>query len=335
LNHLIQVSEYTQAFAALIASLDELVSQMNESNAETKPKPETSNLVSPLELNRYLNKSLVLSSQQLGWDAILVEHYQIPSTSPEGELPALSTHWFNLPLGQPVHLTQKRDGRVDESIVQKGDSIFIPAGMPSYWYRQGNDSCCPALHIHLKPELIERVARSSEIDLQQLNLANCFSKQDLHLHQIAMLLLAELTSGGIMGRLYVESLTQLLVIHLLRYYSNFTPKPTTPDHRSLTHIQLRQAIEYIDTHLDRELSLDRIAKVINISPTYFASLFKRATGISPHQYVIKQRVERAKLLLSKTDLSISDIALQVGFSSQSHLTQQFKRMTGITPKQVR
>ncbi|WP_416349274.1 helix-turn-helix transcriptional regulator [Leptolyngbya sp. CCNP1308] len=55
---------------------------------------------------------------------------------------------------------------------------------------------------------------------------------------------------------------------------------------------------------------------------------------SCHQYVIQQRVEQTKLMLSKTDLAISDIALQVGFSSQNHLTQQFKRFTGMTPKQV-
>jgi len=58
-------------------------------------------------------------------------------------------------------------------------------------------------------------------------------------------------------------------------------------------------------------------------------------GISPHQYVIQQRVERAKVMLMKTDLAIADIALQVCFSSQSHLTQQFKRVTGLTPKQIR
>ncbi len=105
--------------------------------------------------------------------------------------------------------------------------------------------------------------------------------------------------------------------------------------RSLTPTQLQQVLDYINTHLNRDLSLVQIAGVINISPTYFASLFKRATGISPHQYVIQQRVERAKLLLSKTDLMIADIALQVGFSSQSHLTQQFKRLTSMTPKQIR
>jgi len=82
-----------------------------------------------------------------------------------------------------------------------------------------------------------------------------------------------------------------------------------------------------------DLSLTELAEVINIAP-YFASLFKQAMAVSPHQYVIQQRVEQAKLMLSKTDL-IANIALEVGFSSQNHLNQQFKRFTGMTPKQVR
>ena len=83
-----------------------------------------------------------------------------------------------------------------------------------------------------------------------------------------------------------------------------------------------------------QASKAEIAAAINISPTYFSRLFKRATGRSPHQYVIQQRVERAKKLLKTTDLAIANIALQVGFSSQSHLTQHFKHLTGVTPKQV-
>jgi len=123
---------------------------------------------------------------------------------------------------------------------------------------------------------------------------------------------------------------------LLSLITNLLTMTTiTFNNRNLTLTQLQQVLVYINTHLDRELSLAEIAQVINISPTYFASLFKSTTGISPHQYVIQQRVERAKLMLAKTDLAIADIALQVGFSSQSHLTQQFKQLTGMTPKQVR
>jgi len=94
-----------------------------------------------------------------------------------------------------------------------------------------------------------------------------------------------------MGQLYIESLTQVLVIHLLRHYSTFTQK-ITYENRSLT-LSITARINYIHTYLDQDLSLVQIARVINTSPTYFASLFKRATDISPHQYVIKQRVERS------------------------------------------
>jgi AraC family transcriptional regulator len=299
-----------------------------------KTKSVTGNFVSPSELSHRLEKTVVLSSRQLGWNGILVEQCQSPSNSSlEMELPAISDHWLNLPLGHPTSLIQKRDNRLHQSIVQKGDTILVPAGQPSYWCRNEGDICSP-LHICLKPESIEQVARSSEIAPDRLDLVNCFAKQDLQLHHIAMLFLAELRSGGIMGRLYIESLTQALIIHLLRHYS--TVKQTiTSENRNLTRTQLQQATEYIQTHLDRDLSLFQIASIINISPTYFASLFKQAMGTSPHQYVIQQRVERAKVMLKKTDLAIADIALQVGFSSQSHLTQQFKRLTGVTPKQVR
>ena len=303
------------------------------------PKTEsvTGNLVSPLELRPRSTKTLVLSSRQLNWNGILVEQYQYSPSPDEATSPASSDHRLILPLGHPAPLIQKRDNRSHESILQKGDSILVPAGYPSSWrcpIRNINRPTKQQLHIWLKPELIKQAAEASEIDIDRLDLVNCFGEQDLRLHDVAMLLLAELQTDGIMGRLCVESLTQVLVIHLLRHYSTFT-QPITFENRSLTPTPLKQAIDYIHTHLDRDLSLVEIAGVVNISPTYFANLFKRAMGISPHQYVIQQRVERAKLLLSKTDLAIAEIALQVGFSNQSHLTRHFKSLTGVTPKQVR
>jgi len=295
----------------------------------------TSTPLGTIKPDQCLNKSLMLSSQQTDWNGILVEQYQTSSTLNEYEFPALSNHWLTLPLGHPARVTQKRDNRLHESIIQKGECVFVPAGQPSYRRSQCQENIYrQLLHIYLQPELIIQVAEASDLNGDRINLMNYFSKPDLQLHQIAMLLLAELKSGGMMGQLYAESLTQVLAIHLLRHYSTLT-RTITSENRSLTHTQVQQAIDYIHIHLDRDLSLAEIASVVNISPTHFASLFKRAMGISPHQYVIQQRVERAKLMLSKTDLAIADIALQVGFSSQSHLTQHFKRHTGMTPKQVR
>jgi AraC family transcriptional regulator len=84
-----------------------------------------------------------------------------------------------------------------------------------------------------------------------------------------------------------------------------TPPTLEFKNRGLTRTQLQQVLDYVHTHLDRDLSLTELAEVINISPTYFASLFKQTMGISPHQYVIQQGVEQAKLMLSKTDLAIT------------------------------
>jgi AraC family transcriptional regulator len=275
--------------------------------------------------------SQVLSSQQIGWKDIIVEHSQSPVNSKEGRLPALSEHWLNFSLAQLVYLTQNHDDRLRESIVYQGDLILVPAGQPTYW-RSWADEPISTLSIYLKPELIAQIVEVAELDPARVELIRCFSQADLPLYQIAAMLLAELRSGGMMGELYIESLTQVLIIHLLRQYSGLPPIVT--NRHNLTHNRVQSAIDYIHTHLDSDLSMVQIANSVNSSPNYFAVSFKKATGISLHQYVIKQRVERAKLLLETTELPIANIASQVGFASSSHLTHHCKRLTGMTPTQI-
>ncbi|MEP0914500.1 hypothetical protein NDI45_26720 [Leptolyngbya sp. GB1-A1] len=203
-----------------------------------KTNPMTSNFLSPIGLNQRLNKSLMLSSQQLGWNGILVEQHQNSSTLGETKLPGLSDHWFVLLTDHPAHFSQKRGKHQCESITQLGDSSFVPAGQPSHWRCCGAENCHPTLHIFLKPSLITQVAEASAIDTGRLNSVNRFGKQDLNLQHIAMLLLAELHSASRMGRLYIESLTQALAIHLLRHYS-IVPRPVTLQNRRLTRVQLQ------------------------------------------------------------------------------------------------
>jgi AraC family transcriptional regulator len=182
---------------------------------------------------------------------------------------------------------------------------LIPAGQSTYW-RCPTDTPISDLSIYLPPELVLQIATSADLNPDRIELMDCFSQSDSNLHQIAMMLLAELKSGGIMGELYVESLTQVLVIHLLRHYCVF--QPNIVDFHTLNPRRLENAIDYIHAHLNSDLSMVQIAASVNSSPNHFASSFKKAMGISLHQYVIKQRVERAKLLLETTDLSIANIA---------------------------
>ena len=105
--------------------------------------------------------------------------------------------------------------------------------------------------------------------------------------------------------------------------------------KGLAKLQLRPAIEFINENLDKDLKLAEIATVAGISQYYFARMFKKQMGVAPHQYVLQQRIERAKQLLATRQLSIAQVAEQVGFSNQSHFTAQFRKTTGTTPKGYR
>ncbi len=88
-------------------------------------------------------------------------------------------------------------------------------------------------------------------------------------------------------------------------------------------------------HLDQAIALEDLAGVAGFSPSHFTAMFRRATGLAPHQYLMERRVEHARALLTATTLPIADVAVRSGFADQSHLTRVFKRHVGLTPRLVR
>ena len=159
---------------------------------------------------------------------------------------------------------------------------------------------------------------------------SCLAVQDGLIHQIGLALQAELRlQDG--GRLYVETMANALVVHLLRYYST-QGHQTVSCNGGLPQYKLRLVIDYINDYLERDLSLNELAAIAQLSSYHFSRVFKQSTGISPYQYVIQQRVERAKQLLLQRKMSLPEIAIACGFSHQSHLNRHFKRITGVTPK---
>jgi AraC family transcriptional regulator len=136
---------------------------------------------------------------------------------------------------------------------------------------------------------------------------------------------------GCLSRLYAESMLDALTMHLLQHYSvqNYV---LPSDRGGLAPAQLERVIDYIDTYLDRDLSLCELAQLGQLSPHYFSQLFKQSTGFSPHQYILRRRIDRGKQLLRQGGLSIAGVAKMVGFTDQSHFHRHFKRLEGITPK---
>jgi len=105
--------------------------------------------------------------------------------------------------------------------------------------------------------------------------------------------------------------------------------------RALQRWRLKRVLEYIDSHLTDKISLQDIAAAAGLSRMHFESQFRAATGMRPHDYLLRQRIRRAEHLLSQTDLSLAEIALTVGFRTQAHFTSVFKRFMNNTPYQWR
>jgi AraC family transcriptional regulator len=99
----------------------------------------------------------------------------------------------------------------------------------------------------------------------------------------------------------------------------------------LTRTQLARAIEFMDANLAERLALGDIAGAVGLSPAHFIRQFKARTGMAPHQYLVRLRLERAKRLLRETDSSIAQIAFECGFSHQEHMTRFFGQLAGTTP----
>lgn len=153
-------------------------------------------------------------------------------------------------------------------------------------------------------------------------------------YHIALVLQTAAAAKGRAERLYAETLADALMAHFLRRYRASHPV-CQPQTSGLIPCKLRRTLAYIQAHLTQTLSLGTLAEVAHMSPTHFAHLFKQATGLAPHRYVVLCRIERAKQLLSETTMPLIDIGPEVGFSDQSHFTALFRKYVSLTPKTYR
>ena len=272
---------------------------------------------------------IVQSSSGKGWHGLDVAEIIHPLD--DFALPALPRHILVINLSAPSTIQERLAGR--QGHLGTGNVVILPAGAPTTWHleREGE---VRHLHLYLSPTLLQQIATSADIDPDTVEFVDTLGMFDPRIETIALSLLSELRSEGLGGRLYVESLANILGIHLLRQHSS-VKQPSLPRSVGLDRATLRRVNSYIEEHLAEDLSLSEIAAVAFLSPYHFARLFKASTGFAPHQYVIGRRIERANLLLSTTNWSLTAIAHAVGFAHESHLALHFKRLTGLLPSSYR
>lgn len=251
----------------------------------------------------------------------------------EATIPPLPEHILTIHIGQPHTALHRRNGRVCQERIVKGHIALTPAGELHGW--RSWDSECDVLLIRLKPEFLAHIAlKTDDVDKSRVELLTNFSFRDAQIEQIGLLLWSERQFPDVASQLYTESLKNILAVHLLRNYC--TSKQLVSEvSDDLSRSKLQLAIDYINDNLEQDLTLAEIAATIDMSHYHFARLFKQATGVPPHQYILQCRINCAKELLSNSNLSLVEITFRLGFNSQSHFTATFRKLTKTTPKAYR
>ncbi|MGY0194349.1 helix-turn-helix transcriptional regulator [Leptothrix sp. BB-4] len=182
--------------------------------------------------------------------------------------------------------------------------------------------------VHLSPDLVKSLApESSSFDLRTTH-----EVFDPKLQWLVQELLEEAERGAPNGSLYAQGLSCSLLGRLAAHYG--APIEVAPPGQ-LCRADRERVIEHIDAHLGADLSIEALAREVDLSPHHFAQCFKASMGRTPHRYVLERRLDRARTLLKTTTTPISELALALGFSSQSHFTQVFRAHCGVTPAVAR
>jgi AraC family transcriptional regulator len=183
------------------------------------------------------------------------------------------------------------------------------------------------LHVYFPHD---RLADISSVAPGALELRDPLAQFDSDLADSCHRLARELRIDCAMSKLHFDALTISIGIQLVRHWSNHGAK-LKPFKGGLPSTRLRRVEEFLMAHLADDIGLDDVAAVAGLSAKHFARAFRQSTGMPPHRWLIQRRIDRAKAMLLKGDLTLAEIALACGFADQSHFTSAFRKSLGTTP----
>jgi AraC-like DNA-binding protein len=228
-----------------------------------------------------------------------------------------------------MHIRLSVQGRTVQDGIATPGTIHVtePAASVRCIFRGPFD----VVHLHVPNDLIAECAHAMPGQQQTRLCSETAPTRNPVVERLARALLAADQDGGSYGQLYADCVGVAIVARLLAT-ARETPAIDRPKVSELARWRLRRAMDYFDARLAEPVRLADVAAATGLTRMHFAAQFRAATGLSPHEFLLRRRVERAQEMLAETNMSVVDIALSVGFQTQSHFTTVFKRFAGQPPQ---
>jgi len=286
----------------------------------------------PIEMHKIRLNAVRLSSRPLDWGPLNIERREEPRGDREF-LPAGTTEHLIFVRLSDHYVHRESEGETTERQYPAGQVSIHPARVPIRWEWKGKLNF---LLVTLDPAFLDRVARETfGKDAAPVHLWHEDGKHDPLINNIASALIREMLAADNGTRVFTRSLASVLSVHLIRNYAQGMPAAPQPVHGPNRAVSA--AVRFIREHYAEQISLADIGTAAGMSSFHLTRVFKRTMGMSPHQYLVEVRVHSARALVSSDSdrPTLAEVAAAVGFADQSHLTRQFKRILGTTPKKIR
>jgi AraC family transcriptional regulator len=285
---------------------------------------------------RYLTGEVVADSVALQWPGLYARRWRFPRVMDRLLVPATPEPHISCTLRGTAEFRERDVGGAWVSRkIQAGDHFVTRSRTPyevDFQSPSGHELDVLSVHIAVEPFLSALEARYPG-KADRVEVEDYFGRDEI-LYPIC-LTCAELLAARVPGKSpRVAALTQLFAAHLVEKYTS-TPTRIPIYRGGLPIHQLRKVQDYVAAQLAEEISVEALAELVELSSSHFAHVFKETTGMTPLQFVTRQRITRAQQLIRETSRNLIEVGLDVGYTSPSHFAQVFRRVVGVTPTEFR
>jgi AraC family transcriptional regulator len=281
---------------------------------------------------RYLSGEVVADSAALQWPGLFARHFRFPRVVDRFLVPATSEPHISCNLRGTAEFRERDVGGAWIARQIRGHDLFVTRSRTPYEVRfespPGQELESLSIHVAVEPFLAALEPRYPG-KTAQVEVVDFFGGDEIlwHICLTCSEMLAARTPGKSSS---VDALTRLLAAHLVEKYTKVGVE--TPESRGGLPIRhLRKVQDHVAEHLSEEISVDNLAELVDLSCSHFSHVFKETTGMTPLQFVTRERITRAQQMIRETSRSLIEIGLEVGYTSPSHFAQVFRRVVGVTP----